>query len=106
MRITLADVTSLPTTLDADVAGSLMGESAWSLLNKERLGRAPVPALPSFDRRRRWSTVAVLKYLGIDVAEALAQREPPRDGAPGPGGSTHTAPTSAGQGERGDCGAG
>ncbi len=63
--ITLSDVGGLPPTIDGRLAADVLGCSYWSLLEQVKAGTCPVEPL-RLGARLRWSTVAILRAVGID----------------------------------------
>ncbi len=65
MKVRLADGTELPPTLDGRQTAELFGCSYWSILDQAKAGTCPVQPL-KLGRKLRWSTVAVLRVLGVE----------------------------------------
>jgi hypothetical protein len=70
-RPTLDDLRSLPPTLDGHQTAEILGCSYWTLLEMEKAGTSPVPAL-HLGRCLVWGTVAVLRTIGIEPFEAAS----------------------------------
>lgn len=67
----LGGLADLPPTLDAEQTAEIFGCSKWSLYELVKRNECPVEPL-HLGRKLRWPTAAVLRAVGLSVAEMPA----------------------------------